>query len=204
MTIRKELYEKHVHLFPEGKVIFQEGDPADVMYIIIDGTVEISKRTGMDTSKTLITLKNGDIFGEMALIESKPRSATAIATKHAKLLSLDESLFFNMISKNADFAVKVVRILSERIRRSNTLIQQLSTMNKEHLVFQGLLDFSPGGGQDTARGKKINVKKFTLWAASHIGLNDRDILDGLKVLAGKKVIVAEANGQDILIPSQKK
>jgi CRP-like cAMP-binding protein len=203
MTIRKEVYSKHVQTVPAGKIIFSEGDLGDEMYIIIEGEVEISKRTSLETSKTLINLKTGDIFGEMAVIEKKPRSATAIATTQARLLSMDEGLFFSMIENNPDFAVKIVRILSERIRRSNSLIQALAVTNREALVFSGLKDYALTNGIDSFKGRRISRDKFILWSTHHIGLSEREVSEALSQLMGKNAVLLAATPGEILLPQAK-
>lgn len=203
MTIRKEIYNKHVSVVPSGKIIFSEGDPGDVMYIIIEGEVEISKRTSLETSKTLITLKAGDIFGEMAVIEKKPRSATAIATKQSRLLSMDESLFFPMIEKNPDFAVKIVRVLSERVRRANNLIQALASTNREALIYSGIKDYGLTNGVESIKGHRIQRDKFVLWATHHIGLSEREISEGLTQLISKGALLLAATPGEIILPPPK-
>jgi len=203
MTIRKEVYTKHVIGVPAGKIVFSEGDPGDVMYIIIEGEIEISKRTSLETSKTLITLKAGDIFGEMAVIEKKSRSATAIATQQSRLLSMDEGLFFSMIEKNPDFAVKIVRVLSERVRRSNSLIQALSSTNREALVMSGIKDYSVSNGIASVKGHRIERDKFILWATHHIGLSEREVSEAIRQLITKNIIRLAATPGELLLPPPK-
>ncbi len=203
MTIRKEIYAKHMRSVPAGKLIFTEGEIGEEMYIIIEGEVEISKRTSVETSKTLIVLKKGDIFGEMSLIEKKPRSATAIATAPTRLLSMDESLFFPMIEKNPDFAVKIVRILSERIRRSNSLIQALASTNREALIYSGLKDYAQANGIDSFKGQRIVRDKFILWSTHHIGLSEREVSDGISQLLAKGVVLLAATPGELVLPPPK-
>jgi CRP/FNR family transcriptional regulator len=184
---------------PAGKIIFSEGDTGREMYVLIEGEVEISKRTSMETSKTLITLRAGDIFGEMALIENQPRSATAIATKPGKLLALDEALFFNMIERNPDFAKKMIRILSERVRRANHSIQQLVTMNREAIIVNGLQDYAKEHGIQSIKGKRISRDSFALWAESHLGIPSRELLAELDRLVERRVITGGANKSEVLV-----
>lgn len=154
MTIRKDIYEKHVIDVAAGRIIFSEGEEGTSMYVVIEGEVEISKRTSMDTSKTLITLSKGDIFGEMALIDQKARSATAIAAKACRLLVMDEGLFVTMIEKNPDFAKKMIKILTERIRKSNAIIQQLAGMNRESIILSGLAEIRGRARNQQHQGEK--------------------------------------------------
>jgi CRP-like cAMP-binding protein len=204
MIIHKETYEKHMLSVPKGKLVFTENDPATEMFIIIEGEVEISKRTSLETSKTLIVLHGGDIFGEMAIIEKKPRSATAIALKDTKLLCLDESLFFSMIEKNPDFAVKIVKILSERVRRSNLLIQSLSGSSRESLVMNGLYEYAEREGIGSVKGTRISRDKFIAWGTHHLGLQAIEIVQLLRTLVTKKkVLLSTTPGELILTPRQK-
>jgi CRP/FNR family transcriptional regulator, cyclic AMP receptor protein len=199
MTIRKDLYDRRVLEVPTGQIIFSEGDDGAETYVIISGAVEISKRTSLSTSKTLIMLKPGDIFGEMAIIEQKPRSATAIAVRPSRLLSLDESLFFQMIEKNPYFAVKVVKLLSERIRRANLSIQQLSSANRETRIIQGIKDFAADTGKSGLYGITIDKARFVDWACAHIGMGDWDLNEGLDTLVKKKYLAVGSNPKELLI-----
>jgi CRP/FNR family transcriptional regulator, cyclic AMP receptor protein len=201
MTIKKDVYSKHVMNVEAGKIIFSEGDDAKgVMFIIISGEVEIAKRTSVETSKTLIILKKGDIFGEMGIIERKPRSATAIALSATKLLSLDQGLFFNMIEHNSDFAVKVVKILSERLRRTNSLIQSLVSSSREAIVQAGAKEYAKTHGLDSVKGRRVNRDKFLAWATNHIGLPEKEIQEGLSHLINRSLLARGAAPGEFVIP----
>ncbi len=204
MTIRKDLYSQHVRTVESGKIIFSEGDDSmGEMFIIISGEVEISKRTSLETSKTLIVLKKGDIFGEMGVIEKKPRSATAIALSETKLLSLDKGLFFTMIERNSDFAVKVVKILSERIRRTNLMLQSLATSSKDSIVLAGAKEFASTRGIDSVKGRRVNRDKFLAWATNHIGLPEKDIQEGISYLINRGHLARGAMPGEFVIPRGK-
>ena len=127
MKITKNVYQRYSKAFEPGQVIFKEGEQGSELFIIIEGEVEIRKRTSSNTSKTLITFHKGDIFGEMAIVEGKPRSATAIAVTPCRMLVMNEALLDSMLENNPDFAKKMIRILSERIRKANALMTITST-----------------------------------------------------------------------------
>jgi len=91
--------------------IFERGDPGDVMYVILEGEVAISVQ-----GKIIDTLGEGEIFGEMALIDDSPRSATATATKQSKLVPVDKVRFTIAIQHNPYFALQVMSIMAERLR----------------------------------------------------------------------------------------
>ena len=100
--------------FKAGDVIFREGDPAGELFIIQSGKIEI--RFG---NRVLETLPQYSIFGEMALIDSAPRSATAVAATDAKLVPVSEKQFPFLVSNTPYFALNVMRIMARRLRLAN-------------------------------------------------------------------------------------
>jgi len=103
--------------YKAGDVIFREGDPADELFIVKTGKVEI--RLG---NRLLDTLPELSIFGEMALIDHGPRSATAVAATDATLVPVGEKQFLLMVSRTPYFALNVMRVLVQRLRTSNTVV----------------------------------------------------------------------------------
>ena len=160
MRVNKETYEKHVRAFGPGKTIFLEKDPGSEMYVIIAGQVEIRKATSSSSSKTLIVLGKGDIFGEMAIIEKKRRSATAVSVANTNLLVLDENLFEVTLDKNPDFARKMIRVLSERLRRANSALQASLMTSRQSMVLAGLVQYAPG--LTLAKANSLLYKKIKI------------------------------------------
>ena len=103
--------------FKAGDVIFRQGDPAQELFIVQSGEVEI--RLG---NRVLETLPQYSIFGEMALIDNAPRSATAVAASDAKLVPIGEKQFLFLISNTPHFALNVMRVMARRLRAANTAL----------------------------------------------------------------------------------
>jgi CRP/FNR family transcriptional regulator, cyclic AMP receptor protein len=103
-----------VERFQAGDVIFKAGDTGDCMYVVRDGTVTIHAE-GLPIEE----VGPGGIFGELALIDSSPRSATATATSACELVALNERSFLFHVSQTPFFALNVMRVLSERLRRAS-------------------------------------------------------------------------------------
>jgi len=102
--------------FPAGEFIFREGDGGDVMFIVQEGEVEILKEVhGREVQ--LAVLEEGDFFGEMALLEGVPRTASARAMTDCLLLRIDGSTFDHMIHSNPEIPVRMLRKLSQRLRQ---------------------------------------------------------------------------------------
>jgi CRP/FNR family cyclic AMP-dependent transcriptional regulator len=106
-----------VRSFKAGETIFRQGDPAEELYIVKSGKVEI--RLG---NRLLDTLPELSIFGEMALIDHRPRSATAVAATDATVVPVSEKQFLFLVSRTPHFALNVMRVLAQRLRTTNSVI----------------------------------------------------------------------------------
>jgi CRP/FNR family cyclic AMP-dependent transcriptional regulator len=103
--------------FKAGEILFREGDPAEEMYVIKSGKVEI--RLG---NRVLDTVPESSIFGEMALVDLAPRSATAVALTDVTIVPVAEKQFLFLVSRTPHFAPNVMRVLARRLRATNTAI----------------------------------------------------------------------------------
>jgi CRP-like cAMP-binding protein len=100
-----------------GGTIFREGDAATELYVIKRGEVRIQLG-----NRTLAEFSADDIFGEMALIDKAPRSATAIAVTDVEMVPVSEKQFLFLVSQTPYFALKVMRVLAHRLRITNKTI----------------------------------------------------------------------------------
>ena len=100
--------------FKAGTIIFRQGDAASEMFVIKSGAVRIQLG-----NRTLAELNADSIFGEMALIDNEPRSATAIAFTDVELVPVTEKQFLFMVGQTPYFALKVMRVLAQRLRTTS-------------------------------------------------------------------------------------
>ena len=109
--------EDQVERFSPGTPIFQEGDPGTCMYVILDGEVIVSA-----DGKELATLGKDEIFGEMSLIDKRPRSATVTTRTDCTLAAVDERQFLYLVHETPTFSLDVMRVIAERLRTLNRLL----------------------------------------------------------------------------------
>jgi len=100
--------------FKAGTIILHQGDVANEMFVIKSGHVRIQLG-----NRTLAELRADNIFGEMALIDDEPRSASAIAITDVELVPVSERQFLFMVSQTPYFALKVMRVLAQRLRKTS-------------------------------------------------------------------------------------
>lgn len=100
--------------YSEGQFIFKEGELGDQMYFVVAGEVNILVR-----DKVVDTVGMGAIVGEMALIDDKPRSASAMAKTACKLIAINQKRFASLVQETPHFAIQVMRIMAQRLRQMN-------------------------------------------------------------------------------------
>jgi CRP-like cAMP-binding protein len=112
-------------VYQDGEVIVRQGEVGTCMYVIQEGTVEVfSDRDGKEVF--LMTLEEGDFFGEMAIFEREVRSATVRARGTVRVLTVDEKTFLRRIHKDPSLAVRIVQTMSARIRLLVDEVRRLS------------------------------------------------------------------------------
>jgi CRP/FNR family transcriptional regulator, cyclic AMP receptor protein len=108
--------EPDVRTFSAGQLIFAEGQPDDdLMYAVLEGEVDIIRQ-----QQVLETVLPGSVFGEMALLDNQPRSASAVAKTDCRVAAITEKRFTLVVSQNPHFALDMMRLLTERVRRNMT------------------------------------------------------------------------------------
>ncbi len=105
-------------------MLFSEGDRGEEMYILQSGRVKISKRI-RGVEKTLATLEKGEFFGEMAILNDKPRSASAETIEECEMLVIDRKTFDALIRGNVEIAVRFIKRLADRLRETNDQMEAL-------------------------------------------------------------------------------
>jgi signal transduction histidine kinase len=105
--------------FTAGQEIFKEGDAGDGVYILRDGVVEISVLVGQNVRQVFSQVEPGDLFGEMAVIDDKPRSASAVARKEAAVYFIPRAELLTLVNRSPALALGLLREVSNRLREFN-------------------------------------------------------------------------------------
>lgn len=160
-----------VREYAKGAAIVEELTEAERFFVIYRGKIEISKKFEGFEEFILSVQSDGDFFGEMALLDDRPRSATAVAERRSRVLVVDRPSFESMILQNGRFALKIIKVLAERIRRSNDQVSELiETMPKER-ISRGMADFAMRAGERIHDGSyKVSVAGMSAWINGHLGV----------------------------------
>jgi CRP-like cAMP-binding protein len=171
-----------------GDVLFMEGDTGEEMYVIQSGSVQVSKRIG-DEERPLATLGRGEFLGEMAILNGKPRSASAVVLEDTRCLVIDGRTLETMISKSPEIALRLVKKLAKRLDAADTLVQILLNPDPRARVLLGLKRLAETNGEATATGVKVHVSPDDL--AHEVGINVDDVTDVLGRLRKLRIATEE-------------
>jgi len=137
--------------FEKSDIIFNEGEKGDTLHIIKKGTVKITKYTKDGKTKTLAILKEGDGFGEMALLTKEVRSATVEALEKVVTVSITKESFEYLIKREPSISLQIIKSLSDRLAKADRDIKNLALGDANSRVAYVLMDFS----------EEMKVLKFT-------------------------------------------
>lgn len=115
--------------FASGQVVFEEGDPGSAMFLVASGSVNIHLPGDGVTRISLGDLTVGKVFGEIALFDDKPRSASARATEDTVLLALGRGQLTKYLERRPRAAMAILRTMSERLRQTNAMLSERAARN---------------------------------------------------------------------------
>jgi CRP/FNR family cyclic AMP-dependent transcriptional regulator len=159
--------------FLAGDVLFREGEEGREMFVIQGGRVQVSKRIG-ETDRPIAVLGRGEFLGEMAILNNKPRSATATVLDDASCLVIDGHTLETMISNNTEIAVRLIKKLAGRLDAADALIEILMHPDPRARVMLALKRHAETFGEHGDDGIRLNVTAGAL--AQEVGANVEQVL----------------------------
>jgi CRP-like cAMP-binding protein len=191
MTGGDALFSRFGQVFAPGEVIFREGEPGEHMYVLQSGHVRIT-RDNAAGARVLAVLGAGEFFGEMSILNDKPRNATADALDEVRALVLDGKMFEAMVIGNTEIAIRLIKKLSRRLDSANALIEILLQQDPRVRVILGLSRVAEEFG--TAMDEGVFVPTTTEQLAAQIGLDEGRVVEVMSRLARLKILYAVAEG----------
>ncbi len=155
--------------FKRGDVLFHREDPGTLLYCIVSGTVRIFLPTSGGDEVTLYILKAGEVFGEIALFDELPRSASAMALEDVIVLTLDRAHVLASLAEYPQTVARILADLSQRLRRANSMIEDIITLNVPGRISKKLLELCRDHGTKSDAGITIGLTFTQQDLASMIG-----------------------------------
>jgi CRP/FNR family transcriptional regulator/CRP/FNR family cyclic AMP-dependent transcriptional regulator len=182
---------------PKDTVVFFENDEGDSLFMILEGRIKVTILGDDGREIILSVLAPGDFFGEMALLDNEPRSATAIAMEDTELVSLHRADFQNVVVENTRITLALVRALSARLRKANHQISTLALLDVYGRVARLILDMARDEGKRLKDGRIAFRRATHQEIANRIGTTRETVTRMLKDLERQGLIQVE--GKEIVL-----
>lgn len=177
--------------FRSGEVIFHRDDPGQVLYVIRTGKVKIyiTSQDGQEVS--LAVFGPGDYFGELALLDGQPRSASAVAIEPAETYTLQRTDFINAVMHHPRIAIQVMNVLSRRLRQTDAMIEDLLFLDVHGRVAKKLLELAELHGARTADGIRIELRLTQGELAAMVGASRESVNKVMGYFTDKQFITTD-------------
>ncbi len=143
---------------PRGAIIVQQGDEGSSMMAVLRGRVRVSVVSSEGKEITLNMIGAGEVFGEIALLDGKPRSADVTAAEDTLLLVVERRHFLPFLRKNEDLFLRLLVVLCERLRRTSLALEELALFELPARLARLLLKLADDYGRPTEGGVRIDLK----------------------------------------------
>ena len=146
---------------PQGALIFAKGDPGTTLMAVLSGSVRISTSAGDGHEAVLNIIKPGQVFGEVALLDGRERTADAVAISDCELMAIDRRDFIPFLHREPDVVLKLIEILCARIRRTSAQVEDVMYLSIPARLAKALLDLS-GGVEASAARDRVRIPQREL------------------------------------------
>jgi CRP/FNR family transcriptional regulator, cyclic AMP receptor protein len=184
MAVEDQLVTRFARDFPRGSVLFREGEPGKEMFVVRTGLIGISKNVS-GTEKFLSTLGPGEFFGEMSVLNGRPRTATATVLEDAQVLVIDPKTFESMLRGNGEIALRMIKKLADRLAEADAQIENLLLHDPSSRVVHYLLHALGARGKPEADGTRVPLQIADLPAT--LGLTPEQVKTSMQMLSKEKV-----------------
>ena len=144
--------------YAEGDRIFAKGDPGNSMMAVLRGRVTITAPSQDGRQVVLTVMRDGDVFGEIALLDSKERTADATAATDCELLIVPRRSLFSLLERRPDLCIDLLIVLCERLRRTNEQVEDLAFLDLEARIAKVLVRLAEENGAGQSPTRPVGVK----------------------------------------------
>jgi len=145
--------------YSHGAVVFSQGDPGDALYGVITGKIRISASSPVGKEIFLNIMEPGDTFGEIALLDGHPRTATASATAPAELIIIMRNDFLHLVHREPELVSHLLQLLCQRIRWTSGLAEETALLGVPARLARRLLSLGELHGRETPNGVQLTISQ---------------------------------------------
>lgn len=183
--------------YSNGAIVFSQADPGDALYGVVTGKILISASSRDGREMFLNIMEPGDTFGEIALLDGRPRTATASATAPSELILITRDHFLELLKREPKLINHVIELLCERIRWTSGLAEESALLGVPERLARRLLSLGKLHGHETPKGVELIISQEEI--ARFMGLSRQAInqylqqwkVRGWLILGRRKMIIVD-------------
>jgi CRP-like cAMP-binding protein len=145
--------------YPQGAIVFSQGDPGDALYGVVTGRIRISASTREGKEMFLNIMEPGDTFGEIALLDGNPRTAAATATEPCELMIISRAQFLALLQREPTLAIHLLQLLCQRIRWTSGWAEDSALLAVPTRLARRLLSLAKLHGQRSPKGVQLVISQ---------------------------------------------
>lgn len=188
--------------FRSGDIIFHRDDPGSTLYLLESGQVKVYVPTEEGRDIILAVLRPGQFFGELSLLDNKPRSASAQANEDTITLILEREDFFAFLREHPDISLRLLEVLAARLRQTDALLEDIAFLDIDGRLAKRLLELGRNFGQTTEGGTTIELRLTQEELAAMIGATRESVAKRLGYYKRRGFIAVENHRITILRPNE--
>lgn len=175
--------------YRRGDVIVRQGQPGESFFVIVRGRVAVTILSPEGREVVLNSLGEGDHFGEMALLDEEPRSATVVAQERSELAILSRDVFLDLLRSNFLLTRGLLRTFSRRLRRANSTIEGLAALDVKSRLARYFRELAATRGRKSGGGWAVVVRPSQREIADTIGSSRETVSRTMSQMAEQQLIV---------------
>ena len=183
--------------FPRGTTIFDEGEPGDRLYIIIEGKIKLARHAPDGRENLLSVMGPSDMFGELSIFDPGPRTSSAVCVTEVTCASMDSQMLRTWIDSHPEISQQLLRVLARRLRRTNASLADLIFTDVPGRVAKTLLQLANRFGTHEGGALRVNHDLTQEEIAQLVGASRETVNKALATFAHRGWIRLE--GKSVLI-----
>jgi CRP/FNR family cyclic AMP-dependent transcriptional regulator len=192
--------------YPAGRTVFAKGDPGDSLMIVLEGRIRISSPTAEGREMVLNFIEPGQVLGEIALLDGKPRTMSATAFEPVQVFFLRRKAMLDFLEMKPSVAIRLIGVLCQKLRRTTEVLEEKMLFSAASRVARGLLRLAAEHGRRTREGVLIDLKLSQSELGALIGLSRENVNrqlsawrdNGIVSLRGGRILIHAPKDLEIL------
>ena len=183
--------------FSRGTQIFSKGDPGSFMLAVLSGLVRVGATSAEGREITLNVIGPGEIVGEIALLDGRPRSADAVAAEETVAMVIERRFFLPFLIRHEGLVERTLGVLCDRLRRTSAALEELALLDLPGRMARMLVKLAGDYGTPTAAGVRIEIRLSQRDLSNLVAATRESVNKQLKVWRDAEII--ETEGSHIVI-----